>query len=607
MIWGVIIQQAMFAQEIKSKIVPLRQRTSMNVSTLTRGPWNINLFSAPEHEMNIGRVREIKERNGALKEEENTPSGSFKTLTTPPEIKASFRSNDVKVWTPPDNTMAISRDGKIISATNQGMEFLDSSGNLLVPYLEWNDFLNDTSLLLAKFDPRVIYDPYHDRFIICVLHGPLDPDRSEIILAVSESSDPSQNWMIYTLAGNPFNDTSWADYPSIGLNEHELFINVNLFKTAAQEYAFNGTLVYQVGLKSIYSGQAPSSRLWYSITAHGKDGLTLNPAPHAYGNPIGTGMYFVQMMPDSASEILMYHITDTMNAPGVKMESDYFPIVPVTACANGHLKNKQTGEVDELSTGGCWIQNAFLLGDRIHFTFSGNREGWCGIHYGTVNLKTKEASYLSYSEPGFELAYPVVASLARDESEMTSVIGFLKAGMDLYPEFNFISLNDFQTWSSPKRIKEGETVIDAFGDPFVERWGDYTGICRRTGTSLPEIWTFGCYGTNTPPRNNSWSGWIAQLKTTETGELHGTDKVGLFPNPVYGEKYYLFLNLEQEAKVEIRLLSGDGRLIQPLFSGTLPATRSYLSFNKDPLATGAYFIEVCRNGVCNCEKMLIER
>jgi hypothetical protein len=55
----------------------------------------------------------------------------------------------------------------------------------------------------GKYDPRVIYDPKRDRFIIVFLNGFTD-QTSFIYVAFSESNDPLGNWHLYTLPAIPF-------------------------------------------------------------------------------------------------------------------------------------------------------------------------------------------------------------------------------------------------------------------------------------------------------------------------------------------------------------------------------------------------------------------
>ena len=87
-----------------------------------------------------------------------------------PVIGIDFEANWSTESTPPDNSMAISNGGFIITANNDGVEYYNSSGTFL--YFDfWSDFFNDNSLTASIYDPKVIYDSGADRFVLVLLHG----------------------------------------------------------------------------------------------------------------------------------------------------------------------------------------------------------------------------------------------------------------------------------------------------------------------------------------------------------------------------------------------------------------------------------------------------
>ena len=79
----------------------------------------------------------------------------------------------------------------------------------------------------------------------------MNPNNSRIVVAFSQTSDPSANWNLYKLPGNPNNDpNSISDFPNIGLTKDELFITVNAL------YASPGYgRIWQIEKQDGYNGE----------------------------------------------------------------------------------------------------------------------------------------------------------------------------------------------------------------------------------------------------------------------------------------------------------------------------------------------------------------
>jgi Bacterial Ig domain len=79
------------------------------------------------------------------------------------------------------------------------------------------------------FDPRAVYDPKHDRFILIAV-GTLNNQESHIFIAVSETGDPTGNWFKYALdthVPSPEGTLTFTDFPSLGLSSTELYLSAS--------------------------------------------------------------------------------------------------------------------------------------------------------------------------------------------------------------------------------------------------------------------------------------------------------------------------------------------------------------------------------------------
>lgn len=565
--------------------------------------WNIEFQTIPnKEEEKLFHTEELK----ALKNEQKRQSVIYPGTMTrkranAPLIGVHFKGNELKSWTPTDNSIAISNDGKIVSCVNYGIEYHDKNGNTIVSNLTWNDFVNDTSLNQGKFDPRVIYDPLHDRFILVLLHG-FSSATSKILTFFSKSNNPLDGWYMYQLSGNAFNDTSWTDYPTIGISNDELFINGNHFGDAP-DYNWHGTHIYQIGLDSGYAGAPLQYGLWKDIfTPDNMDGITLYPASNGQGLSMNEKMYFVQLMPDSGSNVYLYQIDGKLSSPLKTMTASQYAIPHYEVCGDAFQKDPNSGFVDSLSTGSSWTQNAFYLNNVVHFTFDADvYQGWCGIHYGRIYLDSNKATVTSYGESGSDFCYPAVASLGYDSADQSVAIAYLKSDSveTFTPETGVVSVDHFMSWSQSQTVKAGDTSVNILYPPgypvMPERWGDYTGICRRYTNGIPQAWMAGAYGANTPPRMNSYGTWIAQINSNEASPELPVEQSMLFPNPVR-DLFYLDFNNTEEGYVRVDLYNSAGQLVRILFEDFLHESVNRIAFNKLMLSRGAYFVIVSREG-----------
>jgi hypothetical protein len=112
------------------------------------------------------------------------------------------------------------------------------------------------------FDPRILYDPYENRWIAtAVTDG--GAASSSVLIAVSQTSDPTGSWY-----QNKFdtdgNDVTWADFPMVGFNKNWIVVTMNMFTNSnnafsrARVYMFNKTNLYAGGTSRVVTNLASS-------------------------------------------------------------------------------------------------------------------------------------------------------------------------------------------------------------------------------------------------------------------------------------------------------------------------------------------------------------
>ena len=579
---------------------------STDRSNLSRPHWDLSLETYyRKNKAGLWATPEVKARKQNEKEEwlqaHDTEWPAAKTAAVNPVIGTNFKGNELKTWTPTDNTIAVSDSGRVVSAINYGIAYYDTAGTSFLLDHTWDAFLNDSTLNQGKFDPRVIYDRKHDRFIVVLLHG-FSSSTSKVLVCFSKSGNPLDGWNIYALSGNPYNDTTWTDFPTIGLNDDELFINANRFGNAPN-YDWKETYVMQIRLQEGYAGQPLQFGLWNGFTTpDGKPGITCYPAADGQGLSRKDTMYFVCLMPDTGSKVYVFRIDGPLGNANASLSAAMYPIPPYEVCANAFQKDPTTGAIDSLYTASAWTQNAYRQSRTLHFTFSADiQSGWCGLKYGRIWLDSNRADVVSFGMPGTDLTYPAVASFGYDSNDHGAVIAYVQSDTTMTPQCGVISVDHALTWSSMQTVKAGDTVVNILYPPsypvMPERWGDYTGICRKFNSAIPQAWMAAAYGANTPPRLASFGTWITKLSTAETppagtlGEPLLPTGGAVYPNPL-GDRFSVEFETPKAGRVTVRLFDASGRLVRTLFDDELRASRNRIGFNRMMLPVGMYILRV---------------
>jgi hypothetical protein len=103
-------------------------------------------------------------------------------------------------------------------------------------------------------DPRIVYDPYADRWIACAfLDSTVNRTNAGIGLAVSPNGDPaSTNWLFLKLFTDPASHNQVPDFPMIGFNKRWIVVSANLFSWDLSLYYY--PRLYFFDRTNLYAG-----------------------------------------------------------------------------------------------------------------------------------------------------------------------------------------------------------------------------------------------------------------------------------------------------------------------------------------------------------------
>ena len=106
-----------------------------------------------------------------------------------PRKKDGYLGINIAAGIPNDNSIAVSNEGKVISALNTWVVLLEEDGEILSTRSLAAFVRGALGRLDRYYDPKVIYDPQEDKFILVFLEGNASAD-SRIVVGFSQTSDP---------------------------------------------------------------------------------------------------------------------------------------------------------------------------------------------------------------------------------------------------------------------------------------------------------------------------------------------------------------------------------------------------------------------------------
>jgi hypothetical protein len=389
-------------------------------------------------------------------------------------------------------------------------------------------------------DPRCYYDPPTQRWFVTMtdLGLPTGPSVSDLLVAISQSSDPRGTYNLY--AFDTTNDgfisacPCFGDQPLIGADTNGFYISTNAF--GATE--FGGAQIYALSKYALVLGIAPFGVHITPLPASGgfPFPFSVHPAlsPEGQGDSANGGTeYFLSAYNISSTENNMVSVwamtnTDTLNAevgiPGftavaVSTESYVVPIVasqkpgPIPLGKSlgqpeGTLNpDDQRMQIVTYADGSLWssLSTAVQVGDHI----------LDGAAYFVIKPTWKDNTlHASVSMQGYvatennHLLYPAIGVSENGNGAMV----FTLTGPDYFPSAAYIPLSPKGRAADIRLAARGVLPDDGFtcyppdGPP--GRWGDYSWAV----TANNSVWIATEYiGPKQRDQLTNWGTFIGSL------------------------------------------------------------------------------------------------
>ncbi len=522
----------------------------------------------------------------------------------PPQILSSFSGNNIITHTPLDNHLAVSQDEKVISAINTHMLVTNNTGLWLGSY-KLDLFFQSVGLSTRFFDPRVIYDPTADRFILVLINGS-DCSDTQIVIAFSQTNDPKGAWNIYALDGCLNDDNTFADYPMIAITENEFFLTYNaVHSDSTWQAGFYGTQIHQINKQSGYNGEALSRRVWTDVTYNGRLLRNICPVRNADEN-LSNDLY---LMSDrnfdlTNDTVFLLHLTGEQDDPNAELTIEYRLLDQPYGVPPYAVQTR-----DSLDTNDARILDAFEVNGQIQWvsnTMDFNT-GRSGVFHGSLltddPFQTAKGHIIGH--PTDYLGYPGIVWTGSSPAENDAIIVMSHASATRHPGGSAIYTDGTGQYSDFVTVIEGQRSVDMLTGP-IERWGDYVGI-QRLYHQPGSLWVSMSYGR---PGNVN-EAWIAKLAREEenvaTHNPVNNTKISSYPNPT-DDYVEIEIDNPDGGQFHVVLLDLNGNVIKTLFHG--PANypgKASMNFSTHSLPAGQYIVNVQVDGKNAVSRQIVKQ
>lgn len=512
------------------------------------------------------------------------------------QVLNGFVGNGWGGGTPNDNTLAISNGNYLVSSINSSINVYDLNIDSLVMSVSMNSFANAVQgISTHQYDPKLLYDQIEDRFILVFLAGS-ESSSTDIIIGFSSTNNPLDSWNLYSLPGNPLNDTSWFDYPAINLTQNELFLTGNLLSDSGSwQVSFKQSIVWQIDKHKGYQGLPLQTRLWSDINFQGSRLRNIHPVnggdyiPEKEIYLLNTRNFDLQN-----DTVFLIHINGTQ----YETETEMTVKSVITNKAYGMPPDARQNGTHKLATNDARVLGAFLQNNKIQFVSNtiDTNYGSAGVYHGVItgyNTNNPVCVGNIISDSIIDFGYPNISFSGKQSDEDQAIITFEFSGKSdtLYPGFCGIFYEGEHKYSEIIKLKKGSCVINIISG--VDRWGDYSGS-QRKHNEPGKVWVSGTFSVQEGFYKTNAT-WIAELYSTFEKSVPTTPsfdkKIVVYPNPTSDLVHFNF-EISEATIVQFILSDISGRISDNFYTARLPKGRNLITVPIGHLSKGSYIIKM---------------
>ena len=499
--------------------------------------------------------------------------------------------------TPNDNHIAVGNDGKFVSVMNTVIRAHREDGTIaraftLVNFDNVNKEVDTIPKMDRTYDPRVIYDPVADRYVVLYMHGVTDKS-SFIVVGFSQTNDPTKSWNVYKIPGTPIADTVWSDYPIVSQTKEDIYFTVNLLANGSSwEEGFREAVIWQLSKQDGYDGKPLRKNFFHNLKYDNVSLWSICPMQNS-PFPDGFDNYFLTVRPYAKQNdtVFLHRITNSLSSGNAQWTLEVLKSPQAYGFPPSAL---QPDTAYKLRTNDARVLSGIRLGNTIHYfqnSINFNTYQAAIMHGSIYDLpsvnRRKDISFPLPAKPtikaklfthdSLDFGYPAVAAanLSKDEDgtfDPAMVVTTVHSSPWHFPSAGAFYINRYGEYSNYKSFRDGDSLIYySFLGKGEQRWGDYEGIQAKFNE--PGVfYAVGSYGA----LNLSMWGHVAKIQVTDTGSQRGISSVKVFPIPAT-EKVNIEFQTFKEGHVWGQLYTEDGKPVRTTRwnynNMTIPETR----------------------------------
>ena len=418
----------------------------------------------------------------------------------PPDVNGAAGPNHLMV-TLNTQTRIMDKEGNEISTV--------STGSFWFPLVGAGD----------TFDPKVMYDPYEERWIM-VMPSSSDVLSSRLFVGVSENTDPTGVWYLYSFDADPDNQW-WFDYPSYGFNKNWVVVSGNMFGAG-----FGYNVLFVINKSDLYNNASEVNYSRFQMY----DAFTVVPAI-TYDAALEE-MYMISSATGNSGGSGYLNLWRVSGVPGIEVVEDLglvgTPNPWATWAPNSGNLAPQLDIEERINSGDGRIQNVIYRNGKLwcahHIFLPADNPTHSAIQWWEMDT---EGTLLQrgrvHDESGFyHYTFPTIAVNANEDI----MIGYGSFSPEQYASCSY----SFRYADDPANVLRDRYQFKDGLAPYYKtfggsrnRWGDYTATCVDPVDDL-DFWTLQEYA-DLPSGDDKWATWWAKINIDAIPEADFTSNI----------------------------------------------------------------------------------
>jgi hypothetical protein len=397
-------------------------------------------------------------------------------------------------FVPPDMGGGVG-GGYVVQLLN-GVATIDSTAGNLVSQTSLNTFFGGIATQLS--DPRVIFDPASQRWFASAITVPggKASTQNSILLAVSANANPTGGFT--TLSFSSANTSTFADFPTLGVNNAAVTIGTNDFSTTTGGYI--ASTLFSIPKASL-TAATPSLAGQASFVQTNQVGVAPQAVTDVGGS--GTSTSVLSVATDTAGN-QVYALSTVTGANAANAS------LALTALYNQPFNNALSNPTQPGGTtydpGDNRISSgAYQAGNNIYFANTVSNGTNDQIAWNVLNATTGGLSTGQIGISGLDLTYGSISANANG----TFVVSFNGSGSGQTITDYYVICSALTDTCGAPQVAFASTANNYSNAPAgVNRWGDYSWTTVDP-TNPSNFWLFQQYATS----NSTWGTVITEVGT----------------------------------------------------------------------------------------------